>query len=442
MPSPPLLASRRALMGGLAAGAAALALPGRARAQDQRILLTIGAPGANKIPLAVTRPVGGGAGADELYAVVRRDLELCGWFDLVEEAAHVEPVGTGVQPGQFRFEDWEVPGAVGLGKTVLQAQGGRLRAEAWVYDVGGRRKLGAKAFTADADAVRSLAHKVANEIVLRITGQSAPFASRFACVANFSGNKEVYLVDFDGHGLTRITRNGSINLQPAWSPDGGKLAFTSYISGNPDCYVADLGAGRITRLSARAGINSGPAWSPDGGRIALTLAPSGDPDIYSIDPVSGAVQLRITKSTGIDVSPTWSPDGRRVAFVSERSGGAQIYVANADGSGVQRVTFQGSHNTDPAWSPDGQRLAFVSRDGRFDVFTVRLDGTGLTRITQSAGDNEDPSWSPDGNYLAFSSTRTGSAHIWMSTADGVHQAQLTQGGGGYTNPSWSPVLGW
>ncbi|MCK6505746.1 Tol-Pal system beta propeller repeat protein TolB [Myxococcota bacterium] len=440
--------TRRDLLTGLAAGTAALALPWPARAQEDvpqeqgRIHIIVGAPGASKLPLALPRPVGAAGQSAEFYQVVRRDLELSGWFDLIEEAAHIEPGGTGVQPGQFRFEDWEVPGAVALGKTVLTDSGGTLRAEAWVYDVPGRRKLGAKAFTGGAASVRSLAHKVANEIVFRVTGQNAPFATRFAVAGTFSGNKEIYVVDFDGHGLTKITQNGSINLQPAWSPSGSKLAFTSYTSGNPDCYVADLGGGKITRLSARTGINTGPAWSPDGSRLALTMSPSGDPDVYILDSRTGEVMTRLTKSAGIDVSPAFSPDGSRIAFVSDRSGGAQVYIANTDGSGVQRVTYQGGHNTDPVWSPKGDRLAFVARSGVFDVFTVKIDGTGLTRITQGMGDNEDPCWSPDGNYLAFSSTRTGSAHIWMATADGTHQVQLTQGKGGYTNPAWSPILGW
>ncbi|MCB9777923.1 MAG: PD40 domain-containing protein [Alphaproteobacteria bacterium] len=433
---------RRRLLGGMLAGTAALALPRSGRAQDQTILLSIGSPGGNKTPLAVARPIGGASESAEFYEVVRRDLELSGWFRMIEEAAHIEPGGTGVKPGEFAFEDWDVPGAVGLGKIVLQPDGKGLRAEAWVYDVGGRRKLGAKAFTADASAWRSLAHKVAGEIVLRITGRPAPFASRFACAGSFSGNKEIYVVDFDGYGLTRITKNGSINLAPTWDPTGTRLAFTSYAAGNPDLYVADLSGGRITRLSARTGINSGAAWSPLGDRIALTMAPNGDPDVYTIDAKNGAVSTRVTKAAGIDSSPCWSPDGSKVAFVSERGGGAQIYVASADGSGARRVTFQGGHNVDPSWSPKGDRLAFVSRDGVFDVFTVRLDGTGLTRLTQGQGDNEDPSWSPDGEYVAFSSTRSGSSHIWMSTADGTHQVQLTTGKGGYTNPSWSPALTW
>lgn len=430
----------------LALAALAAFAPGALLAQDpaatQKIGVVIGGPGRNVTPIAVPRPNGNAADRGEFYEVLKRDLAITGWFDLIDPAAYVEPVGTGLRPGEFRYEDWEITGAVALGKTSLADEGGKLRAEVWVYDVPGRRKLGAKAFSADAKGVRTLAHKVANEVIYLVTGQQGPFNTRFAFSAAFSGNKEIYVCDFDGFGVTRITKNGSINIQPSWDRSGRRLLFTSFITGNPDLYVADLGQGRITRLSSRSGINSGGMFHPLANLVALTLSPGGDPEIVTIDGTSGAQVARLTKSTGIDVSPAWSPDGSQIAFVSERSGGAQIYVMAADGSGVRRVTFQGAHNTDPAWSPDGKQIAFVSRDGVFDVFTVRVDGTGMTRITQAAGDNEDPSWSPDGNYIAYSSTRTGSAHIWASTADGSREMQLTTGKGGYTNPSWSPALTW
>jgi TolB protein len=417
--------------------------PAQAPEDNVRINIVVGAPGKNKVPIALPTPVGGASEQAEFLEVVRRDLELSGWFTIIDSAGYIEPTGSGMRTGEFRFEDWDVPGAVALGKTSLQATAtGQLRTEVWVYDVPGRRKLGAKAFTADKTATRALGHKVANEIILQVTGQPGPFNTRFAFAGSFTGNKEIYVVDFDGFGRRAITKNGSINIKPSWSSSGGQIAFTSFLSGNPDLYVADLGGGRIRRLSAREGINSGGAFSPFADLIALTLAPTGDPDVYTISSESGQIITRLTKSTGIDTSPAWSPDGSRLAFVSDRSGGAQIYMMNSDGSGVQRVTFQGSSNTDPAWSPDGTKLTYVTRDGNFDVMTCRVDGGGVTRITQSAGDNEDPSWSPDGNYIAFSSTRKGGAHIWMSTADGSHQVQLTEGKGGYTNPRWSPSLDW
>lgn len=407
------------------------------------IHIFVGAPGRQEVALALPRPVGGGAEAAAFYDTVKRDLELSGWFKIIDPAAYIEPAGTGIREGEFNYQDWATVGASGLAKTGLSAPAaGKLRAEVWVYDVNGASKIGAKAFTVDAASARTLAHRIAGEIIFLVTGTRAPFNTRFAFSGAFGKNKEIYLVDFDGQGKVSVTKNGSINLSPSWSPRGNAVAFTSYMAGNPDLYVADLSKGEIKRLSAREGLNTGASWSARGSAMALTLSPGGNPDIYTLDAATGRQLDRLTKEPGIDTGAAFSPDGSQVAFVSDRSGGAQIYVMDAKGGGVRRVTFAGGQNTDPAWSPDGKKLAFVSREGVFDVFTVNLDGTGLTRITQSAGDNEDPSWSPDGNYLAFASNRTGSYHIWMSTADGYHQAQLTTGGGGYMNPAWSPSMEW
>jgi TolB protein len=426
---------------------ALLILVGPAAAQEMSesaFHIYVGAPGRNKVPIALPSPKGGHSRSKEFYGVIRRDLDISGWFDVIDQAAFVEPKAAGIQPGQFAFEDWDVPGAVVLAKTRLGEGGpGELRAEVWIYDVPGRRRLGAKAFTVRATSWRSLAHRVANEIIFRVTGQTAPFNTRFAYARKTSTGKEIALVDFDGHGRSSVTKNGSINIKPIWSRSGSQLSFTSYKAGNPDLYIADLAKGRIRRISNRMGINIGGVWGPDGRTMALTLSPDGNPDIYTIDPTSGRRIARLTTHPGIDVAPSYSPDGSRIAFVSERSGGAQIYVMSAGGAGARRATFSGNQNTDPVWSPDGSRIAYVSRvGGRFDIFVVNADGSGAVRITQAMGDNEDPSWSPDGNYIAFSSTRAGGKHIWMSTADGVHQVQLTEGSGGYNNPNWSPAQDW
>ena len=407
------------------------------------IHIYVGAPGRNKVPIALPPSISSHPKSAEFYEVVSRDLALSGWFDVLDPAAFVEPEGTGIRPGQFKFEDWDIPGAVALAKMNLEPRGtDQLRAEVWDYDVPGRRRLGATALTVHASSWRSLAHRLANEIIFQITGQKGPFNTRFTYATKTKTGKEIGIVDFDGHDRRGITSNGSINLKPIWNATGTAISFTSYREGNPDLYVADLVEGKIRRLSNRLGINVGGVWSPDNSLMVLTLAPNGNTDIYVIDPVTGRKVRRLTTAPGIDVAPTWSPDGSRIAFVSERSGGAQIYSMNTDGTDVQRVTYQGSFNTDPVWSPRGDRIAFVGRnEGRFDIFVVNTDGTGMMRITQDMRDNEDPSWSPDGNYIAFSSTRSGRSEIWMSTVDGHHQVQLTDGGG-FLNPNWSPSLEW
>lgn len=404
-------------------------------------LTTAGGPRAD-IPIALPAPVGGASASDEYWRVLRRDLEISGWFRIIDAKAYVEPAGAGVKPGEFDFGHWRTPGATVLAKTVLSGGADGQRAEVWVYDVSGAQKLGAKAFSGPASATRTLAHRTADTIIQLVTQQRSFFDTRIAFAGNFGGNKEIYVMDVDGGGRRQITKNKSINLKPRWNASGSSLCFTGYANGNPDLYVADLLKSQVRRISARTGINTGCNWAPSGDRIALTLSSGGDSDIYTIDPLAGSQIARLTNSPGIDVSPSFSPDGSRVAFVSERGGGPQIYVMNADGSGAKRVTFSGSHNTDPAWSPKGDKIAFVGRDGGFDVFTVNIDGTGMQRITQGAGDNEDPSWSPEGDFVAYSSTRSGAAHIWLSNLDGSHQVQVTQGSGGYSNPHWSGHLSW
>jgi TolB protein len=400
-------------------------------------------PGEKKLRIAIPKPIGGSGAAAEFYSVLENDLRLSGWFELVDPAAHTEPSGTGVRPGQFRYEDWQLIGADVLGKTLLQSRAGnQLYAEIWTYDANGSRRLGARSFTASGDHARMLAHKVANEIIYRVTMRDGPFNTRFAVAGSFTGNKEIYVVDFDGYNLRPVTKNGSINIEPAWDRKGGRIAFTSFMQGEADLYVANLADGVVSRVSARSGLDSAADWHPTRNLLAVTLAIGGDPDIFTIDATSGRQLGRLTKSAGTDTSAVFSPDGTRIAFVSDRSGKPQIYVADKNGGNPRRVTFQGNYNTEPAWNPDGDKIAFVGRDGNFDVFVVDADGSNLTRLTQGEGDNEGPTWSPDGYYVAFASTRSGSSHIWASTVNGRHQVQLTKGRGGYTNPDWSPKLTW
>jgi len=439
---------KRALSWSLVTAATAALFLGSAEqqpAEAAKIYVEVDKPGGKNLPLSLPTPKGESSEADQFWRTVWRDLEISGYFHLVDPDAYVENGSAGVEPGTFDYDDWDISDTVVLAKSKLTGSGDKLRSEIWVYDVPGTRKLGAKAFSGKPDQVRRLAHKTADEILRQVTGKAGIFNTRFAAVNSGTGNKEIYLVDIDGEGVVQLTRNRSINLSPAWAPAGDRIAFTSYRSGNPDLYIADLNSGRTHRLSSRPGLNTGGAFSPSGGLLALTLTSGGgETDIFTIDPSAGSQIAQLTKGNGIDVSPAWSPGGDQVAFASDRTGSPQIYVMDASGSGARRLTFQGGYNTDPAWSPTGDAVAYVTRgeNGSFDIMTVSPSGDEPRRITQLQGSNEDPTWSPDGRYLAFVSNRTGSNQIWVSTADGRHQTQITRGYGGWSNPSWSPELAW
>lgn len=420
--------------------AAVVCLLVAAPAFAQGFVINVG-PGNKDFPLGLPKtvtPDGQDAKAGELWEVVYRDLDMSGYFKIIDPKAYIDE-GTGVEPGSFQLKDWRVIAAAGVAKTRVQLAGNEIQADVYVYDVNSGEKILGKRFAGPPDQVRYLGHKIADEVLYALTGEKGFFGSRLAVVGNSkAGNKEIYVIDVDGYGARAVTRNGAINLSPTWSPDASKIAWTSFKRGNPDVYVKDLRTGNTRVLSNAQGVNTGAAYSPDGSKVAITRSENGDSDIFVLDATSGAVLKRLTRGGGIDVAPTWSPDGNSIAFASERSGGSQIFVADVNSGEAKRVSRQGNFNMDPVFSPDGTKIAFVGRDPTFDIFVMDVASGRSIRITEHMGDNEDPSWSPDGKYLVFSSTRNGKSQIFLATADGRHQVPVTSTGG-WTQPVWSPA---
>jgi len=412
---------------------------------------TITVAGGKDISVALPAPQtpsGDPEGASsEVYDTLLRDLEISGYFSIVDPNAYIEQ-GKGVEKGTFDMKDWSFlkvdvlvkTRVLPAGDTDCDAGGKKVCADVFVYYVVNGDGLLEKRFRAEGKSARYIGHAMANAVILSVTGRKGIFGAQIAAVGAQSGNKEIYLLDIDGRGVTNVTRNGSINLSPSWSPDGRSLAWTSYKKSNPDLYVKELGSGSTRVISNKRGINTSPAYHPSGGQIALTRSADGDSDLFVVDAGTGEQVKQLTRGGGIDVSPHYSSDGGMIAFASERSGGSQIYLQNTASGDAKRVTFVGDFNSDPVISPDGSKLAFVGRsEGGFDIYVCDIDGRNVIRLTQDMGDNEDPSWSPDGTYLIFSSTRKGRSEIWLSTADGNHQVPITRSGG-WTQPTWSPVL--
>jgi TolB protein len=420
-----------------------VAPPRDARAQAVDVFLNVTGGGARKLNIAIPEftvitgadPAGNG----KLVATVAgNDLTFTGQFSVV--------AGQGVIPANnpdALRQSWKEFAAAGAHAGVhglLALRGERAEVEMRLYDLTSpeNRLIASKKFELPATQMRRLGHKVADEVVLQFTGEPGVADTKIAYVMGPAGAKGIVIADSDGASTAPVTKNGSINLSPVWSPDARSLAFVSYKQGYPDLYRAFPFERRPDQtLAAFSGINSSPAFSPDGKSLAMTLSKDGNPEIYVLNLASGAMR-RLTRHAGIDTEPTWAPTGRQIAFISDRTGVPHVYVMDDQGANVRQITSGGFH-TQPRWSPRGDTIAYTQRAGAHDIWVVEVDGSNPRRVT-SGGDNQGPSWAPSGRHLAFQSNRLGRWQIFAVLAADGSTTAITKGNADNTSPSWSPRL--
>jgi TolB protein len=375
--------------------------------------------------------------------VIMQDLDIAGFFQVLDPRGFLEDSATaGIDVTHIDFNQWLQVGADYLVKGGMWIkEDGSLKLDMRLFDVAKSREVLQKTYETDKDGFRARMHDFANRIVEFFTKESGVFATKIVSIRKVDGRKQIYLMDFDGFGGQVILDNGSINLLPAFSPDGAWIYFTSYMNNNPDLYrMQPFKGGKILKVSSYRGLNVGATASPDGSLIAVTLSIDGNSEIYVMN-ADGAARRRITHSHAIDSSPSWAPDNRTLVFVSDRSGYPQLYKADIGGGQPVRLTFQGNYNQSPAWSPKGDKIVFCARDERlvFDLFAVDPETRVITRLTQDEGNNEDPAWSPDGHHIVFTSTRNGGVpKLFIMNEDGSGQRQISQGPGEFGTPDWSP----
>ncbi len=288
--------------------------------------------------------------------------------------------------------------------------------------------------------MRQLAHRFGDDVVRYFTQEPGIFQTRIAYVRETEAGKQIMVSDWDGANAQTLT-GASINLLPAWTPDGKTIAFTSFRDGaGAHIFAVEVATRQIRPLVLMGDFATGAAYAPDGLKFLFSASLDDNTDVY-VAQADGRVGRRLTDARGIDISASWSPDGKRVAFVSERAGTPQIYTMLADGSDVRRLTFQGNYNQEPAWSPKGDLIAFSGRDEHrvFDLYTVAVEGGKVARLTQNQGTNEKPSWAPNGRYIIFSSTRGGRRQLWVMQPDGSNQRAVTSEKLGASDPAWGPL---
>ncbi|MBT6395094.1 MAG: Tol-Pal system beta propeller repeat protein TolB [Nitrospinaceae bacterium] len=420
---------------------------GRAEAaKSGRVFIDIYSPSSRKIRLAIPelRPLEGGRNPIglKIAQVIEADLQRSGIFFIRNRKGFLEnPLKAGIQKKSQRFKQWaNVVKVEGLIKGGYKILGNSLEAEMYMYDVvRGVQELG-KRYRYPKSNWRLLAHRFANTVLERFTGEKGVFDTQIAFVARrtIKHRGEIYIMDWDGAQLRRVTRNGQGNNAPAWSPDGKWLAYSSFKSRTPGVFILPTNGGREFRVSSGRFQAIGGGFSPDSRYFAFSQLAGRNYEIYRYDMFS-RVRKRLTRNFGIDVSPAFSPDGRKIAFSTGRTGTPQIYVMNSDGSNPRRITQKGTYNTEPDWSPRGDRIVFTGRvtDGSsIDIVTINPDGSDLRRLTGGQRRNESPSWSPDGRNIAFSSDRSGRKYVYVMTSAGTQLKRLELG----QEPAWSPAL--
>jgi len=297
--------------------------------------------------------------------------------------------------------------------------------------------------TATEENTRRIAHRFADEIILRLGGGINGIAeTKIYFVSNRTGNKEIWSMDYDGQDQHAVTHLGTISISPRVSPDNSRVAFCSLGKEGWTIRMYSLELGRMVSFESPGGTTLSPAWSSDGSRLAFSSSKTGDPEIYTSN-ASGGDLHRVTAFRGPDVSPVWNPKSNaQIAWVSGRSGLPQIYIMDSDGANVQRMT-DGGYATSPSWSPSGQFLAFSwnrkygpGAPGGQDIYIMDIASKRWVQLTHEAGSNDFPSWSPDGRHIVFQRQENGRTEIWSMLADGTNQQQLTHDGWN-AMPNWS-----
>ncbi len=415
-----------------------LCLPGLLQAA-LTIEITQGVEGA--IPIAVVPFASGGQPPLQNVAqIIAADLARSGRF---APTAEQDLIARPSEVGQVRFKDWRTLGVDNLVIGKVEPLGaGQYRVEFRVFDVFRGRQLTGYSLPASADNLRHVAHRVADIIYEKLTGEPGAFATRIAYVISESSKEkkqyELQLADSDGYNPRSLLSSPQPLMSPSWSPDGRKLAYVSFEKGRASIFVQDIGTGQRNELASFTGINGAPSWSPDGRSLALTLSRDGNPEIYSLR-LSDKKLTRLTNSAGIDTEPVWAPDGSSIVFTSDRGGSPQLYRMAASGGRAKRLTFEGNYNASADFSPDGRSLALVHGEGgRYRIATLELD-SGLLRVVSDGRLDESPSFAPNGSMIIYA-TETGRRGVLAAvSSDGRFRQQLSLRKGNVREPVWSPV---
>ena len=434
-------------MKNLAAALLAFLFAAPAYAQEEPPPLEVDVVGGIQAPMAIAVPaVPSASGGDvavgrQIADVISSDLRSTGLF------TPLGPAGIGTysyaEASNPVYANWRNAGAAALVSGYVENAGGRLTLACYLFDVTAGRQLARQGFAVNANDWRRAAHKCADLVYSRLSGEQPFLDTKVVYVAETGPKnarvKRIAIMDSDGSNHRYLTAGRATVLTPRFSPRGDKLVYMSYQGRRPRVYVMDVVTGQERLLVPGTAFTFAPRFSPDGRQIVFSMAAGGNTDIYVVNADGGAPR-RLTSTPGADTSPSFSPDGNRIVFESDRSGSQQIYVMNYDGSNQRRISFGGGAYASPAWSPRGDLVAYTRIGGGAFRIGVMSPAGGGERLLTNAWQDEGPSWAPNGQFVMFHRTAQGSGNATLyavSINGGAPRRMPTPVGG--SDPSWSPL---
>jgi TolB protein len=373
---------------------------------------------------------------DTIANIIGADLRRSGLFRVLETR------GVANQPhdiAEVKYAEWAALQAQALTiGTVESLPGNRLKVSFRLLDVLKQNQLAGLEYNITSAQLRTTAHRIADVIYQKLTGEVGVFATRITYV-NKAGNRySLQVADADGYGPQTIVSSNEPIISPTWAPDGTKLAYVSFEKKKPVIFVQSLVSGQRYVLANFKGNNSAPSWSPDGKRLAIVLTHSANSQIYLIN-ADGTGLQPLTRSGAIDTEPVWSSDGKWIYFTSDRGGSPQIYRVSSTGGNAQRVTFEGGYIVSPRFSPDGKSLAYIRQEqGRFRVALQDL-ASGQVQILSDGSQDESPSFAPNGRLILYATSINGKGTLAAVSADGRVKQRLSETNGDVREPAWGPA---